>query len=348
MDSLRPALIERIRLEKYIREWCGLFVFIEKSTIHLVYQTAKEFLIHNQQIECGAWKHSLMPTDNARILAQICVDALWLFQAKLSDADLLEPADVTEEDIWSLWSFLKYAGASDKGRVNIVKKLLDYECNCSYNVMRTTAARGHEHIVRNLLDAGANVNCRRSYGYSFEAAAECGHEGGVLILLDAGTDFQRHAECCSTALPAAIKYRHRKAKRDLFDVDADVSAKGFSNITFLAAVTDEIIMDLSPHPDRWTDRQRLNNLRLQVMRCHKDEGFWLETSSNLNKVKRAINGLKLHNLARHTDTLASFRFVERFARGYIRLGFLRQLNDKRGKRARSVEGTTADELERRS
>ncbi|EXJ66752.1 uncharacterized protein A1O5_09947 [Cladophialophora psammophila CBS 110553] len=124
MDSLKPTLIEKIRLEKYIREWCGLFVFIEKSTIHLVHQTAKEFLIHNQQVECGAWKHSLMPTDTARILAQICVDALWLFQTKLSDADLLEPADVTKEDtwsLWSLWSFLKYAGACWYGHLQDAK-----------------------------------------------------------------------------------------------------------------------------------------------------------------------------------------------------------------------------------
>ena len=61
-----------------IRNVCGLFVTIIGSRICLLHQTAKEFLIQNdQEIRHESphgglkWKHSLQPQDSHRILTEI-------------------------------------------------------------------------------------------------------------------------------------------------------------------------------------------------------------------------------------------------------------------------------------
>jgi ankyrin repeat domain-containing protein 50 len=63
-----------------IRDICGLFVTIIDSRIYLLHQTAKEFLVQNDQgIRPESfhgdlkWKHSLRPTDSQRVLTEICM-----------------------------------------------------------------------------------------------------------------------------------------------------------------------------------------------------------------------------------------------------------------------------------
>ena len=67
------------RFRENIRDICGLFVTIVESRIYLLHQTAKEFLVRNdQEIRHESargglkWKHSLRPKDSHRILAKIC------------------------------------------------------------------------------------------------------------------------------------------------------------------------------------------------------------------------------------------------------------------------------------
>ena len=63
-----------------IRDSCGLFVTIIDSKVYLLHQTAKEFLVQNDQEihhrnDHGylEWKHSLRQQDSHRVLAVICV-----------------------------------------------------------------------------------------------------------------------------------------------------------------------------------------------------------------------------------------------------------------------------------
>ncbi|OAP60478.1 hypothetical protein AYL99_05480 [Fonsecaea erecta] len=76
IHSWESAAVEKLHLQKYIREWCGLFVFIERSNIYLAHQTAKEFLIRESEMVCGVWKHSLIPADTATVMVQMCVRAI--------------------------------------------------------------------------------------------------------------------------------------------------------------------------------------------------------------------------------------------------------------------------------
>ncbi|KAK6540808.1 hypothetical protein TWF694_008197 [Orbilia ellipsospora] len=72
------------RARKYVRDLCGLFVTIVESRIYLLHQTAKEFLVRNEQSlpdrvhQDIPWKHSLQLRDSHRILANICIRQLLL------------------------------------------------------------------------------------------------------------------------------------------------------------------------------------------------------------------------------------------------------------------------------
>jgi ankyrin repeat domain-containing protein 50 len=66
-----------------IRDICGLFVMIVDSRIYLLHQTAKEFLVQNNQeaqpkgvYGDPKWKHSLQPQDSHRVLTEICMQYL--------------------------------------------------------------------------------------------------------------------------------------------------------------------------------------------------------------------------------------------------------------------------------
>jgi ankyrin repeat protein len=68
------------RFRESVRDICGLFVTIIDSRIYLLHQTAKEFLVQNdQEIHPGSfhedfkWKHSLWPPDSHQVLTEICM-----------------------------------------------------------------------------------------------------------------------------------------------------------------------------------------------------------------------------------------------------------------------------------
>jgi ankyrin repeat domain-containing protein 50 len=60
-----------------VRNVCGLFVSIVDGRIYLIHQTAKDFLVYNEdavQSPCpGIWKHSLKPRESNLVLAKSCI-----------------------------------------------------------------------------------------------------------------------------------------------------------------------------------------------------------------------------------------------------------------------------------
>lgn len=91
--SLQRRCQPSMGMESYIKHLCGSFVRISQSYVHLVHQTAKDFLIQQQipnETTSSAWKHSLAPTESNVILARSCIwyillaefDITWV---KLSD-----------------------------------------------------------------------------------------------------------------------------------------------------------------------------------------------------------------------------------------------------------------------
>ena len=100
------------QLEITIRDLCGLFVSIVEKKVLLIHQTAKEFLIAQNDFSsstspsCGTWKRSLSIRDSNFILASICVWFLRLeeFHRKSSS---LTPGKIDE--LVSRYDFFKYS-----------------------------------------------------------------------------------------------------------------------------------------------------------------------------------------------------------------------------------------------
>ena len=68
--------VEKAHLETNLRQWCGLFVFINHSRIYLIHQTAKEFLIKESTVVKAnnqSWKHCLSTMDIEQNMTHICV-----------------------------------------------------------------------------------------------------------------------------------------------------------------------------------------------------------------------------------------------------------------------------------
>jgi hypothetical protein len=62
-----------------IRNTCGLFVSIVDSKIHLIHQSAKEFLVrkNNEESKAHIWRHSLDLRESHKILSEICITHLF-------------------------------------------------------------------------------------------------------------------------------------------------------------------------------------------------------------------------------------------------------------------------------
>ena len=80
-DSLPIQELNKARLQDQIRQWCGLFVFINHSKIFLIHQTAKEFLLADSShisIRTGGWKRSFVMAQVENEMASLCIQYLHL------------------------------------------------------------------------------------------------------------------------------------------------------------------------------------------------------------------------------------------------------------------------------
>ncbi|OQV09531.1 hypothetical protein CLAIMM_13644 [Cladophialophora immunda] len=406
VDYLDSVLVEKIRLQNHIREWCGLFVFIEHSKIYLVHQTAKEFLICHSEMGSGAWKHSLSPADTGKILTKICLRAMYWPRSESTDPEAwkersnllvyareswyihLQDAKMNgfapvHDELCLLWDRLTTGAlpalhlelgskqwdsdvleamldllievvayfrprrnpctailyrATAAGLAEIVRKIFEIGADINFpalgdwdSAIQIASLNGHDEVLRTLLSTGAKFNCQGNYlDEALLAAAKKGHGQVVRTLLDAGADVNYQGGYHGNALQAAIKGCHGQVVRILLEAGADVWAEGRYKNAFEASSAHHGMMELLLQSDRWPDRERLLDLRSQVIKNHHDEAFWLNISSDVDEVKQVINSQGVPFLQWHTDTLASFRVSVDSSRRYIRLGFLRRLKGKKG------------------
>jgi ankyrin repeat protein len=79
------------------------------------------------------------------------------------------------------------------------------------NALQAASARGHEQVVKLLLDKGADLNAQGGeYGNALQAAAARGHEQVVKLLLDKGADPNAQGGEYGNALQAASARGHEQ------------------------------------------------------------------------------------------------------------------------------------------
>ncbi|KAK5242802.1 hypothetical protein LTR20_008591 [Exophiala xenobiotica] len=112
--SLEKAILPEEHLKENIRKWCGLFVIFDKekytgrAQIHLVHQTAKEFLLFNggrQLSDLPGWKGSLGSFATEALLFRICVRSLHLASQILVNNELTFETEALKRAA----TFLEYA-----------------------------------------------------------------------------------------------------------------------------------------------------------------------------------------------------------------------------------------------
>ena len=102
--------------ELRIKIICGLFIYIDRSRVFLIHQTAKEFLEWNQQVSeppADVWQHSLKPEESNSLLARICVSLLMFddFETNPLSAEGLDShlSTLQQERYCDSHVFLRYA-----------------------------------------------------------------------------------------------------------------------------------------------------------------------------------------------------------------------------------------------
>jgi Ankyrin repeats (3 copies) len=110
----------------YIRNLCGLFVTVVDEKIYLIHQTAKEFLVRqeNKDFKPGMWKHSLVPRESHRVLAEICITHL--FFGELRDDRLLSQA------VDSLSTIVSIPGRFHLESIRLLKALREQAARLSF------------------------------------------------------------------------------------------------------------------------------------------------------------------------------------------------------------------------
>jgi len=78
--SLSQVQLDSVRIKARIRDWCGLFVFINHERIYLIHQSAKEFLLRSSEsaLPLSGWKQCLHANEVEKEMARICVQYVLL------------------------------------------------------------------------------------------------------------------------------------------------------------------------------------------------------------------------------------------------------------------------------
>jgi len=100
------------QLEVTIRDLCGLFVRIVEGKVLLIHQTAKEFLVAQNNlspstiVSYGTWKHSLFIQDSNLLLTSICI---WFLRLEEFSKKSLFLKQKEIDQLISRYEFLEYS-----------------------------------------------------------------------------------------------------------------------------------------------------------------------------------------------------------------------------------------------
>lgn len=213
--------------EMRIKNACGLMVTIDDGSVFLIHQTAKEFLIKDDDATQNSetWKHSFSPLDSEILLAKICITLLsftYFSETPLTmDEDDEEPHKVVTEYAENN-PFLKYAAMngmehSDKGELDnnpkwipsmlslcsvdnpafttwytIYQQLGENYVPWKMTSLNIAAQFNFSNVLASLLANGENPNEPDGYGATPLARSVRKSKRAVELLLDANADINAY------------------------------------------------------------------------------------------------------------------------------------------------------------
>ncbi|KAH0419847.1 hypothetical protein CcaCcLH18_14269 [Colletotrichum camelliae] len=210
------------RLEERIRQLCGLFVYVDNSRVYLIHQTAKEFLLGNEQqasSSYSSWQHSLNERYSNTMLTRICTQYLFFRDFDNHGVDPVRRAQRGSED----HPFLNYAAVhwpSHFSHAEIDQDILMSRLVDLYND-RTPRFATWSSIYWRAVNRGQEIPGLKG----IHLLAFNGHNqllSRFLGLNHEGVDIR--AENGSTALAFASRNGHMEMVRLLLEKGADMNA----------------------------------------------------------------------------------------------------------------------------
>ncbi|KAJ5088786.1 hypothetical protein N7456_012402 [Penicillium angulare] len=246
------------RFKKTLRDLCGLFVVVVDGRVYLLHQTAKEFLVCDQDSptdlhmsQITGWKHSLHPHESNRALLDICMILLSL------DWD-----GVRQETLYG-YSTLHWAAHLRKTSIQFedtiivhARSICDVISNeypkwfqIFFKIRREKIPLGVSTfwiaayfrltgVMKLLLDEGkADLNCENIYNWRtpLSYAAMHGDEAVVKLLLDTGrVDIDSKNIYRRAPLSYAAEHGHEEVVKLLLDTGkVDINSQDIYGFTAL-------------------------------------------------------------------------------------------------------------------
>lgn len=213
--------------EMRIKNACGLMVTIDDGSVFLIHQTAKEFLINDDDATQNSetWKHSFSPLDSEILLAKICITLLSF--TDFSDTPLTMEDDEPHKGVTEYAgnnAFLRYAaiywiGHSNKAELDNNPKwmpLMLSLCSVDKQAFRTWYTI-HQQFREN------RAPCKMT---SLNIAAQFKFSNVLASLLESGEDPNEPDGNGATPLARSAR-TSKRAVELLLDANADINAYGW-------------------------------------------------------------------------------------------------------------------------
>jgi ankyrin repeat protein len=221
--GLDDEFLDGNRLATRVRNLCGLFVFVSDERIHLIHQTAKDFLLSTQsqspqrligvrftapELDIGAWRSSINIRDCDSLLALVCVVCLQLLEVETSVISV----NGNNNKVRGLFQYSAlFWGDHYRGAQSLDRIWLEVQAISLYHAaqkrtslwyeefkgipsidrvgpLAVASELGHEDSVKRLIDNGAEINPKNEPRSPLYSAIASGHEGVVRILLEQGAN----------------------------------------------------------------------------------------------------------------------------------------------------------------
>lgn len=233
-------------LGKHLRQWCGLFVFVNHSRIYLIHQTAREFLVARQAYEQSQsfahniWRQCLQQAEMEQTMTTICIRCLNLEDREVPPSDDLPTGDAEAgksrkefTEYCCEWWTTHYSLSQDTSGEDTFQDVLalydteevfkfwfdrfwtktrQYDLAESMTPIWLAALSNHDRVLEHFLrKTGINLEAEdEAERTALYFASEQGHEKVVQMLLDRCADVNVQGGQYGNALYVASTSGHEK------------------------------------------------------------------------------------------------------------------------------------------